>query len=95
METPKPKGGRPRRAAWSAHDARRISRQVEIAHAALRRLGYMLAEYPEVALAMNAGTPEAFAWYVTTTNKTESALREMRAVVISKRAAEWRPADGR
>jgi hypothetical protein len=89
MSKPKHPGGRPRRHAWSAHDARRIARRIEIVHGETRFLAALLQEQPALVSVMERAVPGALHDFVELQPQWLSALRELRAVVLSDTAATW------
>lgn len=48
MEKPKPKGGRPRRRPFAAHDARAVATRARNAESWLQQLGWCLDGHPDV-----------------------------------------------
>lgn len=63
------------------------------AYSELRAIGYLLAQYPEVAAAFNQRAPLAMARYVSATVTYERALQEMYALVEGRQVAEVGPTD--
>lgn len=48
METPKPRGGRPRRRPYAAHDARAVAIRARNAESWIKQLGWCLDGRPDV-----------------------------------------------
>jgi len=78
METPKPKGGRPRRRPFAAHDARAVTLRARNAIAWLDQFRWCLDGHPEVREYFRQVRPDGYEYW----RANESVVRGVLQVLL-------------
>lgn len=94
MNQPKRPTGRPRRAEFAAHDARRVANLTQQVHHYLYSVLEELTRHPEMFGALSAAEPLYMKRLMRDAQPMMGAMRAIRTVVLSRQAAGLGSADG-
>jgi hypothetical protein len=93
METPKPKGGRPRRRPFAAHDARRARTYLNRAARELQALRWELQRNDEVLRYLYVERKRDLQWAMEVARPLEETLKRLMSVLDARPAPAEDQAD--